>query len=40
MVDIYNTEPKLEVSIPLISYNSPLTSEVIKMVTGDNVYEE
>lgn len=40
MVDIYNTEPKLEASIPLISYNSPLTSEVIKMVTGDNVYEE
>lgn len=40
MVDIYNKEPKLDCSIPLISYNNPLTSEVIKMVTGDNVYEE
>ena len=40
MVDIYNKEPQLDSSIPLISYNNPLTAEVIKMVTGDNVYEE
>lgn len=40
MVDFYNKEPNINESIPLISYNSPLTSEVIKMVTGDNVYEE
>lgn len=39
MVDIYHKEPILDDSIPLISYNNPLTSEVIKMVTGDNVYE-
>ena len=40
MVDVYNKEPQLNSSIPLISYNNPLTAEVIKMVTGDNVYEE
>lgn len=40
MVDVYNKEPKLEDSIPLISYNNPLTADIIKMVTGDNVYEE
>ena len=40
MVDIYDNEPVFENSIPLISYNNPFTSEVIKMVTGDNIYEE
>lgn len=40
MVDIFNAEPQLKYAIPLISYNSPFTAEVIKMVTGDNVYEE
>lgn len=40
MVDLYNKEPKLSESIPLMSYNSPFTSNIIKMVTGDNIYEK
>lgn len=40
MVDINNKEPIFSECIPLISYNNPLTSEIIKMVTGDNVYED
>lgn len=40
MVDTKNENPRLEDSIPLISYNNPITSQVIKMVTGDNIYEE
>ncbi len=40
MVDLKNNPAKIDESIPLISYNSPFTSDIIKMVTGDNVYEE
>ena len=40
MVDPDNDPPLLDNSIPLISYNSPYTASVIKMVTGDNIYED
>lgn len=40
MVDIYHDIPQLNHSIPLISYNSPYTASTIKMVTGDNIYED
>lgn len=40
MVDIYNKIPRIEDSIPLISFNNPLTPKTIKLVTGDNLYEE
>lgn len=40
MVDPDNDPPLLNNSIPLISYNSPYTASVIKMVTGDNIYED
>lgn len=39
LVDTVNNVPNLSTSIPLISYNSPYTSTTIKLVTGDNVYE-
>lgn len=40
-VDIENkNNPDPSVSFPLISVNNPLTATTIKMVTGDNVYEE
>lgn len=40
MVDINNRVPKFDECIPLLSYNSAITSKVIKLVTGDNFYEE
>lgn len=39
MVDIFNKIPKFESCVPLITFNNPLTSQTIKLVTGDNVYE-
>ncbi|VEU63485.1 Z1 domain [Mycoplasmopsis bovirhinis] len=39
MVDIFNKMPIFESCIPLITFNNPLTSQTIKLVTGDNVYE-
>lgn len=39
MVDIENAEPKLQRSFPLLSFNNPLTASTIRMVTGDNIYE-
>lgn len=39
MVDTKNKTPVLNECIPLISFNNPLTTQTIKMVTGDNVYE-
>ena len=38
MVDVYDKMPVLKNSIPLLSFNDPLTSETIRMVTGSNYY--
>lgn len=40
MVDLDNDPPLLDNSTPLISLNNPYTSTVIKLVTGDNIYED
>ncbi|WP_186390749.1 Z1 domain-containing protein [Mycoplasma struthionis] len=40
MVDTKNNPPLFENSIPLISFNCAFDSDFVKLVTGDNNYEE